>query len=206
MTRAKGFTLAELIVVIAIIVVLIAIALPVLFSAKESGKAAVDTSQIRQMVMSVHRYALDYDDNLPKGVNLDQLEAIKSGGVVAGSPYDADLAKEPPIKSLLVPYVNNQQIFLSPLEVNSKTPTVDRMDYRYDALGPLILVTLSAHPSPSGCTLFSGPALEPTDPDHSPIHCAKVDGSVHTEQRAVCLEEMTETPFYKPAGCQYLTK
>lgn len=59
-TPAKtGFSLVELLVVIAIIALLMGIVLPVLRSGRESARAAVCGSNIRQIMMANHVYALD---------------------------------------------------------------------------------------------------------------------------------------------------
>jgi prepilin-type N-terminal cleavage/methylation domain-containing protein len=65
--RRVGFTLIELLVVIAIIAILAALLLPTLASAKEKGKRVACKSNMRQTIISVHMYGMDYQDYVPDG-------------------------------------------------------------------------------------------------------------------------------------------
>ena len=62
---ALGFTMVELLVVIGIIVLLIAIALPVLSSARDAAKRATCASQLRQVGQALTAYATDNDGKFP---------------------------------------------------------------------------------------------------------------------------------------------
>jgi prepilin-type N-terminal cleavage/methylation domain-containing protein len=65
MKKHKGFTLVELLVVIAIIAVLIAILLPVLSRVKRLSYRVVCASNMRQVGMALLGYAQDYRGSLP---------------------------------------------------------------------------------------------------------------------------------------------
>jgi prepilin-type N-terminal cleavage/methylation domain-containing protein len=63
----RAFTLIELLVVIAIIAILAALLLPVLASAREKGRRAACISNLRQVGIAVHLYALDSEGRIPYG-------------------------------------------------------------------------------------------------------------------------------------------
>ena len=63
----RGFTLVELLVVIAIIAVLIAILLPVLSKVKQAANRTACMSNLRQLAMAYHLYAGDNKGYLPMG-------------------------------------------------------------------------------------------------------------------------------------------
>ncbi|MHB8995533.1 MAG: DUF1559 family PulG-like putative transporter [Armatimonadota bacterium] len=60
-----GFTLIELLVVIAIIAILAAILFPVFARAREAARKSVCLSNLKQICLSCHMYAQDYDELFP---------------------------------------------------------------------------------------------------------------------------------------------
>ena len=72
----KGFTLAELLIVVAIIGVLVAISIPIFTSQLEKAREATDAANIRSAYAEVQVAALQSDDkNYKKEVPLKQQEA-----------------------------------------------------------------------------------------------------------------------------------
>ena len=61
----KGFTLVELLIVIAIIAMLASMLLPALRNAREKAKRSVCISNLRQTGMALLMYAQDYNGNFP---------------------------------------------------------------------------------------------------------------------------------------------
>ena len=79
----KGFTLAELLIVVAIIAVLVAIAIPVFTSQLEKAREATDLANIRAAYAEVMAAGLGEDtDNMTKTVKLEQ----KTAGWVTSNP------------------------------------------------------------------------------------------------------------------------
>lgn len=62
-----AFTLIELLVVIAIIAILAAMLLPTLATAKERAKRAACKSNMRQAILAVHMYGMDFQELVPQG-------------------------------------------------------------------------------------------------------------------------------------------
>jgi len=63
--NSRGFTLVELLVVVSIIAMLVAILIPVLAKARESGRIAACTSNQRQIAAELQMWAQDHDEMLP---------------------------------------------------------------------------------------------------------------------------------------------
>lgn len=66
----RGFTLVELLVVIAVIALLAALLFPVFAQARAKARQTVCTSNLRQIGLALEQYATDYDDKLMPGMLL----------------------------------------------------------------------------------------------------------------------------------------
>jgi prepilin-type N-terminal cleavage/methylation domain-containing protein/prepilin-type processing-associated H-X9-DG protein len=66
-SHSRGFTLIELVVVIAIVAILAALLLPALAAAKERSKDAACLSNLRQIGIAIRAYADDNSGNIPYG-------------------------------------------------------------------------------------------------------------------------------------------
>ena len=100
---ARGFTLTELLVVIAVIAILAALLLPALAKAKEKGRQISCINSVRQQTLAVLMYADDHAGVLPPTAYLDSL----------GNTVDWP--------QLLDPYLNHvAKLHLCPTDQSSK--------------------------------------------------------------------------------------
>src|SRR6266446_6396665 len=85
----RGFTLVELLVVIALIAVLIAILLPSLLRAKESANRVKCSSNLRQIGMAERMYAIDNKGQYPRTcMTSDEAAPIYFTGPLDQIPFD----------------------------------------------------------------------------------------------------------------------
>jgi prepilin-type N-terminal cleavage/methylation domain-containing protein/prepilin-type processing-associated H-X9-DG protein len=107
-----GFTMIEILVVIAIIATLAGILFPVFSSAKAAAKKTACLSNLSQLTLAEMMYQTDYDDTLCPPVLFSNLALYPLNGwfgqaAVAGQPVNVKNA-------LLAPYVKNTDIFNCP--------------------------------------------------------------------------------------------
>lgn len=111
--RARhGFTLFELLVVMALVVVLAAILFPVLARVREMGRRAVCVSNIKQIGGAVTMYSQDWDGILPPG-------ALVYPAFAGGDPGEWYL--------VIQPYARNRDILRCPTK-----PSADIIAYGWN--------------------------------------------------------------------------
>lgn len=81
--RSAGFTLAELMVVVAIMAILAALLIPALSKGNERGKAAYCLNNFRQLSLALHIFASDHEDALPGNMGKDGIQQTVARGEFA---------------------------------------------------------------------------------------------------------------------------
>lgn len=111
----KGFTLIEILVVVAIIALLAAILFPVFARARESARKASCQSNLHQIGLAILQYSQDYDEkmmpictNCAWSTNTDRLYWY---GVVDQSSSPSQMTSN---EGLLFPYMKNSQVGVCP--------------------------------------------------------------------------------------------
>ena len=107
--KKRGFTLVEILVVLAIIAILMAILLPVLSSVREAGRATSCRSNLRQLGQAIQMYAQDWE-RYPRGLDVADKYSpqIWAGHPEAGGTL---LADTPLLNIVLEPYVKNKNVW-----------------------------------------------------------------------------------------------
>jgi len=108
MRRIKGFTLVELLVVMAVIAILAGMLVPALGKAREQGRRTSCMNNLKQIGLAVAIYRLDYNEAFPSSLDL----LYNSTDPITG-------------------YIDNLKIFVCPSTGNAVPANPDNGDYTY---------------------------------------------------------------------------
>lgn len=112
--QRRGFTLIELLVVIAIIAILAAILFPVFAKAREAGRKASCTSNLKQIMTGMLMYTQDYDEKYPAGKSNCSHGPFDSWMQTPGSGVDDFHMQAFFYAYMIQPYVKNTGLFHCP--------------------------------------------------------------------------------------------
>jgi prepilin-type N-terminal cleavage/methylation domain-containing protein/prepilin-type processing-associated H-X9-DG protein len=120
--RSRGFTLIELLVVIAIIAILAGLLLPSLTKAKDRAKALGCLSNLKQLEVCWHLYAVDNADILPPNDSI-MLADPANNPLAQGVSWSPDHARTDQTtddlqKGLLFPYNRSVAIYHCPADLS----------------------------------------------------------------------------------------
>lgn len=109
-----GFTRIELLVVIGIIAALGALVSSVSVAAKDTAKRVSCASNLRQLDLAMHLYALGYDERLPPYINHEGLLSILDPDVTTGGNRPTDSLWPSSLRSSLMPYSAGGAVWFCP--------------------------------------------------------------------------------------------
>ena len=186
MKRNNGFTLVELLVVIAVIMVLVAVIAPVLMQSKGMSRQTSCASNMHQMGTGLIMYLADYDETYPNYRFLP-----------LGSQNAGDFEKNS-WKSVLNPYIKNKEVFFcpsNPSRDNTSDDPLFKISYAANvALNPRNYPTHPPAPPISPKAKGSGvfgrelsPGVKMTD-IVSPAECISVVEVSHIKQNSFCVD------------------
>jgi prepilin-type N-terminal cleavage/methylation domain-containing protein/prepilin-type processing-associated H-X9-DG protein len=116
--KGGGFTLLELLVVIAIIALLAALLFPVFARAKQQAKTTTTISNLAQLGKAMFLYTADHDDVWPMMSEGWPGLGVTGGWMVYDEYLGDDSGKFRPEQGSLYPYVRNDRVYASEMDVS----------------------------------------------------------------------------------------
>lgn len=112
--RQTGFTLIEILVVIAIIAILAALLLPVFAAAREHARQATCLNNLMQLGKAIRMYADDWDGRMPSA-RVNELSSVPYQNWCGALSVSGECA---PDRGQIAKYVKNTAIFKCPSDIN----------------------------------------------------------------------------------------
>lgn len=112
--QPSGFTLLEILVILALISILVVILFPVFAQLQEKARQTVCASNLHQIDAAVRLYKADYDDYYPYAIDN---WTRNHHDYWSGFPFDDEIHLLPSLVDLLAPYSKSKAIFHCPSDV-----------------------------------------------------------------------------------------
>lgn len=136
MNKHKGFSLVELLVVIAVIALLVSLLLPALRHAREAAREVVCQSRLHELGISTSQFALDHREHFPGVYTWQEKEPWKQDWLSGpfGHVWDQKLVWDhAPEEGTLFEYIGaNRQIYLCPSQESGSVGEGQGGNGKYD--------------------------------------------------------------------------
>lgn len=130
--KRRGFTMVEMLIVVAILALLAALLLPAIARARQGAYRATCQSNLRQLGLAFHQYTQDYDETYP----IYYPPGLGPGAVptyAGGTAGDWPRASGQNWGAQLYPYTKNRQIYTCPADpTRSANPAWSAVSYGYN--------------------------------------------------------------------------
>jgi len=114
-TQRRAFSLVEMLIVLGIIALLAAIALPVFNSVRRRGYQTTCASNLKQLGLAVNLYTQDFDDLFPRGGDPVDLNT-DAWHTAANGIYEYQVGQLPPLTYTLRPYIKSLETWHCPAD------------------------------------------------------------------------------------------
>ena len=159
-SRQQAFTLIEILISFAIIILLLALLFPVLASTHEHSRVTTCLSNLHQQGGSISLYTSDYDGQYPFG--LDSVTFQTHTGMWFDKPYKQVADQMGDVSQLLTPYLYSKEVFRCPAEHKINEGDESRglfavygSSYSYNSCAAILHRTDSVFVSPSTSYLMA---------------------------------------------------
>lgn len=182
----RAFSMAELLVIVAVVIIIFATLQPVLIQARTAAYLHTSRMNLRQLGQAIHLYGQDYNDGLPQVADYASLRDF---------PHVNECHTPEATTSLdgaLMRYVRSRQVFYAPLDRWHRTQApigdVRANSYGHECRPRYRRMTLTeiAQLNPQHPIVFEWNAFDDFLNPKAPLHCALIDGSVKRLPRSRC--------------------